>query len=48
MLWMLFYGARSLRRRLDRIANLIRMLDGAFREALRLSAAARRKHPYIE
>jgi hypothetical protein len=48
MLWMLLYVTRNLCRRLDRIVELLWILDGAFREALRLSAAARRKHPYIE
>jgi hypothetical protein len=48
MLSILLYIWRALRRSLDRLGHGMSIWVDAFREAMRLSAAAGRKYPYIE
>ena len=48
MLAVLIHILRAVRRRIDAAGHNMSIWVEAFREALRLSAAARRKYPYIE
>ncbi len=48
MLAVLIHIVRAVRRRIEGVGHNMSIWIDAFREALRLSAAARRKYPYID